>query len=118
MADQQNRGVSKVLAGIVGAMKPYEQITSNDAVLREVQKDIPKATEQSIMSGLCYLRDKGVLVPTAVKGVYSKPNGKARSELPTDMETVVIDNLLNAMAEAEPVLKRCKKMLEAFRAVG
>lgn len=113
MADQSNRGVAKVLTSIVNALPAHNTVQASEPLLALVRKHIPRATEQSIVSGLSYLKGRGVLNATNVRGVYSKPNGRVPE---ADMELVVIDNLLAAMAAAEPVLKECKKIITMIRA--
>ena len=115
MADQKNWGVSKAIKAYVDSLPHNAQVSANDELLKAVRKDLPSVTKASLVSALSYMKGEGVLAGGPLKGIYVKPNGKAPST--ADMETVVIDNLLDAMAAAEPVLKRCKKLLVALEAI-
>ena len=70
--------------------------------------------EASITKSLWQLAREGVLEKRH-GGFYCLPHSKSVSA--SDTEKVVIDNLLDAMAKAEPVLHRCKRLLEALESV-
>lgn len=111
MADQTNRGVSKVIARYVHTCKPGAQVTNDDTLLRIVKKEIPGATYDSLRSALSYLHQKGILDNSAISGLYVVPHADDRQ---ADPDTIVIDNLLDAMAKAEPILRRWKRVQEAL----
>lgn len=115
MTDQKSWGVSKAIKAYIDSLPHNAQIRADGNMLQAIRKEVPNATEKSVVSALSYLKGEGVLAAGELKGLYIKPNGKAHST--ADMETVVIDNLLDAMAAAEPVLKRCKKLLVALEAI-
>ena len=113
MADQMNRGIGRTLVEHIERLPPNAQISANDELVLTMKKKLPNVTDKALMNALGHLAKKKIIRRTDVKGVYRKTaNGKS-----SDVEQVVIDNLLTAMAEAEPVLKRCKKLLAALQAV-
>jgi len=109
--------MAKVVASIIDKVPAHSNVTANEIMLDRVRKEIPNATEQSLISTLSYLRAKGMLYKSEVQGLYHRSNGTKHEPQPQppDMELVVIDNLLAAMAAAEPVLKECKKVITMIR---
>jgi hypothetical protein len=88
-----------------------------DKALAFVQRRIPTADYKKVSASIGRLTIKGLILPTSVKGVYQKPNGAPPAPVEpkrVDIERAVLDDLLDAMAKAEPVLQRCKKLLAAL----
>lgn len=115
-----NTGITKAVATFIDAMRPGEKVSVTDTLRRHVHETVPAASDKSIGYTLSYCMGKGMLSQGEVRGIYIKPkpvNGHAVEEPKVDVEQVVIDNLLDAMAKAEPVLKRMKKLLAALDAV-
>lgn len=82
--------------------------------------EVAGLSKSQVTNALGVLARKGVLVKSKVRGYYCKAE-YANYELkqpvatPLDAEVVVIDNLLTAMAAAEPVLKKYKGFIVAIR---
>jgi hypothetical protein len=74
--------------------------------------DVDDLDRKQIQNGLCFLASKGLIVRGAIKGAYQLPRG---SKPRLDDEVVIIDNLLAAMAAAEPILKKYKSAFTIFR---
>jgi hypothetical protein len=80
-------------------------------------KNIPRS---SVSNVICGLVKSNHLIRNDRKGHYvvtgnAKPNGHDYSD---DPETVVIDDLLNAMARAEPILRKWRNIQKVLREIA
>lgn len=110
----QKGSSSKLYEMIRTRMNAGEIISTDQAhkMLRDWRADI---TRQAAANALSYLKRAGKLNPAGLAGNYTVLANGAEDQ--GDVEIVVIENLLSAMAAAEPVLHRCKKLLAALKAV-
>jgi hypothetical protein len=111
MADQTNRGASRVIVNCA----PQTGLFTAEDMLPIVRKEIPDADRRTIVSACSYLCDKGILEAGAVKGIYRRATARVNTTMP---DVVVIDRLLDAMAEAEPILKRWRRVQEALDGIN
>lgn len=102
------KGITKAIYEYIKSRyRPYEQFHNGSF-------EIGGVTPIQVSNALSYLKSKGLLEHGALKGYYCLPNGGAAG---ADPEKVVIDRLLDAMAAAEPILKKWSKVHEALKGV-
>jgi len=75
---------------------------------------IPNASRKQVSATLCRLVTKKLLVNGPIKGQYRIARSGKQDVSP---EEVVIENLLNAMAAAEPVLRKWSRVHEALKGI-
>jgi hypothetical protein len=118
MADQTNRGVSRVLVALLATQPTGALITLTPSLLTDIRRQIPGATEASLRSSLAWLVRRGILLSSNTRGIFINVSGSSgSSDAQANPEKVVIDNLLDAMAKAEPVLRKWRKVQEALDAL-
>lgn len=88
---------------ILATFKPGDLFTADSF-------EVDDRSREQISHTLSTMKSKGLLVGGPIKGQYTLPNGPHAG----DPETVVIDNLLDAMAAAEPILRKWKRIQEAL----
>lgn len=113
MSKKQNSGASSHLLTAIQQL-PKTQIVSIDDALKMLitwKKDVKRPLASNTLS---HLARKGFLKNGPIKGTYMLSDAQQST---TDVEVVVIDRLLDAMAAAEPVLRRWKRIQAALDAV-
>lgn len=88
----------RVMTTLTARFRPHEQFHAD--------VEVPGLTPKQVGSALAMLAKKGLVQHGALRGYYCLPNGVVQ-----DSEVVVIDNLLAAMAAAEPILRKHKKVI-------
>jgi hypothetical protein len=112
-----NRGLTRYLHGrTISDPALFAAGVSGSILMRDLdlRKQFPQVTEESVVKSLWQLAREEVL-NKAGNGFYKLPGDHPVRAI--DTEKVVIDNLLDAMAKAQPVLHRCKRLLEALESV-
>jgi hypothetical protein len=117
MATQKNRGLTKHITAHVETL-PVGALVTHETVLKPLREVFPKLTDKAIMQALSYASHAGIIVPGEVRGTYRKPNGASGMQaLISQCDKDLIDQLLDAMAKAEPALKRAAKVLAAVDSI-
>ena len=110
----KTRGLTRALLAHVNTLPPGEPLQLDAALVAAMRKDVPEATHSATLGACAYLLKLGELKPGPVRGSYLRVKGSGSHEAP---DTVVIDELLNAMAKAEPVLRKWRRIQEALKDV-
>ena len=110
---KQNTGLHAALATYM-ARQPSEATLHLDAILRDMREQVPKLDRRQCANSLAYLVKKGGAYFGHSRGTYVSPK---RVNGSTNPEAVIIDNLLNAMAEAAPIIARWKRLQAALDSI-
>jgi len=94
------------MSTLTAQFRPYEQFHIDSV-------KVDGLSTGQVGSALALLAKKGMVQHGALRGYYCLPNGGQVE----DSEIIVIDNLLTAMAAAEPVLRKHKKVIALLREV-
>lgn len=115
----QNRGLGSALYGWVSSHKPGT-ILSLDNALATLRVKFPKLTRMACSNGFATLHKKGLIEYASEyggpMGTYRVPKEGSEGgmqQLITLCDKQAIDDLLTAMAKAEPALKRAALILAA-----
>jgi hypothetical protein len=106
-----NRGLGSAVANALKALPPSTLVTISDAE-KIAKVNGFDATRMAVSNALTYLATLKLLEPGELRGTYRTP--RLNVEQPDD-EAIVIDNLLAAMAAAEPVLRKYKPLIDLAR---
>lgn len=123
-------GVLKAVKGVVFSQRPGGKL-SVDQIVAGFPDSVKRASRSGVSNAICKMVNDGYLLRNGGKGHYivagnredtivanlMKTNGHAKP-VSDDPETVVIDELLNAMAKAEPILKKWKRIQEVLREIS
>lgn len=110
MREVNHRGLSKAVHAIL--VKHPNKVFDSETLMAQLNGAHSDAPQRSVTGALKYLCDSGQAVRVGY-GTY-RLNPEAAAE--TD-PVAVIDQLLDAMAAAEPVLRKAKAVMGALREV-
>lgn len=112
MSRYSTRGLGHAVHTVI-ANQP-NRIWDAETVLQKLNGKHEAATRQAVVSSLCYLVKQGHAERVS-PGIYKAV--PVTADAAVDPEAV-IDQLLGAMAAAEPVLRKAKAVMGALKAVN
>ena len=113
----KNMGMGEFIVAHLNTGKPLALVNLTDLV-QVVQKEYPTTTRKDVAGMMAYLarNERGVTL-TGRKGFYEWRRAAGLPEQ-SDPAQVAIENLLDAMAKAEPVLRKWSKLQAALDAIN
>jgi hypothetical protein len=109
----KNRGLTRALLTHMEQQGAGVNIHLGDQLVSTLKREVPDVNKPAISGAFNYLVKQGLVVPGPVRGSWQLVQGEGQ-ESP---DTVVIDQLLDAMAKAEPILRKWRRIQEALRSV-
>jgi hypothetical protein len=118
MKNQKQRGLGLCLTAYLNSHKPGTVFALEEAILHARRK-YPDLDRLATSNSLSYLHTKGLVQQAAefggMRGTYRTPLKQNGMQSLVDMgERKIIDDLLDAMAKAEPVLKKYARIIDAM----
>lgn len=113
----KNRGLTRVLLTYMEQQGAGVNVSLSDQLVATMKREVPDVNKAAVAGAVNYLIKQGLVAAGPVRGTYQLVGTAGDEQVAPD--TVVIDQLLDAMAmaKAEPILRKWRRIQEALKGV-